>query len=76
MRTNAAKFVVEPVQILAQESNNLHAEIPVFAQKRKELMAWNKDRRRWVACLGGDPVISLAHALTQSEYGSGTSNFQ
>jgi hypothetical protein len=42
VRAYAAKFVVEPIQVLAQESNNLHTEIAVFTQKREELATWNK----------------------------------
>ena len=49
MSADAAEFFVESVQVLAQQSHHLHAEIAVFAQKLQELLARNKDRRRFVA---------------------------
>jgi len=67
MRTDAAEFVIEPIQVLCQQPYNLHAEVTVFPQKREELTARNKDCCRFGACLGGDPIVLPSHALAQSE---------
>src|SRR5208282_3392088 len=58
------------------EPIEMQADITVFTQKLQELLAWNEDRRRFVARFRADPVVLPSHVLAQPQHGSGTDDFQ
>ncbi len=76
MSTDAAEFVVQSVQVFAQEPYHLHAEIAVAAEKLQEFLAGNKGRRRLLARFSCDPILLPGHALAQPEHGSRTDDLQ
>src|ERR1035437_1316599 len=70
MSADAAEFVVQSVQVFAQEPYHLHAEIAVVTEKLQEFFAGNEGRRRLLARFSGDPILFPGHALAQPEHGS------
>src|SRR5271157_3086969 len=76
MSTDAAEFVVQSVQVFAQEPYHLHAEIAVVTEKPQKFLPGNKGRRRLLARFRGDPILFPGHALAQPEHGSRTNDLQ
>jgi hypothetical protein len=65
MSRNAAEFVIESVQIFAQDLHDLHTEFAVLVQEFQKLFARNEHRRRFLARYRGDPMLLSRPALAQ-----------
>lgn len=73
---DAAKFVIKPVQVFAQQANDLHAELAVFVQKLGKLLARDEPNYGVVSGVRGDPVTLSCHALTQAQDRSAARHFE
>jgi hypothetical protein len=76
VRADAAKLVVEPVQVFAEQPHHLHAEVAVAAEELQQTIAVDEGDRRVVFSLRAEPVGVAAHALAETQDGARAGDLQ
>lgn len=76
VRADAAKLVVEPVQVFAEQTHHLHAKVAVAAEEFQQTVALDKGDRRVVLGLRREPVDIAGHALAETQNGARAGDLQ
>ncbi len=76
MGADAPEFVIQAVQVFAEQTHHLHAVVTVVPKEVHKTLTRDESHRRMVSGFRSDPVLLPGHALAQAQDRPGTGDLQ